>query len=207
MCNPLADFRHTLALVALLLITATPVDAQKTKESGVDGPKFSESELPDSEWRFGWRGYIRMPVRAHGTPTDARPAYLVDDNYYLSGFAYTRVNETEWAELFFNAQKGKTRAVVGMFASQFSDWSETTLKGQSGLATAFVEHEWTTADWLDIGVRAGMFWDRFGFVEPYDTYLFGRTHAGGLALNFKFIDQVSLRVATAILVLMWGCMR
>jgi len=29
-----------------------------------------------------------------------------------------------------------------------------------------------------------VFWDRFGYVEPYDTYVFGRTHQGGLDVGY-----------------------
>ena len=28
-------------------------------------------------------------------------------------------------------------------------------------------------------MQVGVFWDRFGYIEPYDTYMFGRTHQGG----------------------------
>ena len=30
-----------------------------------------------------------------------------------------------------------------------------------------------------------MFWDRYGYIEPYDTYVFGRTHQGGAKVVYK----------------------
>ncbi len=155
-------------------------------------PVFSEDlGLDDDGWDFGFHGYVRMPVRFHGSPKNARPPYLVDDHYYNSGFAYTRVNETEYAELFVNVGYNKTtRLCVGLMASQFTDWSETTLSGQSGFATAFVEHERKLGDHVDLGIRAGMFWDRNGYMPDYDTYLLGRMHVAGLRLKTKIFDLV-----------------
>ena len=40
-----------------------------------------------------------MPLSTQGT----REPYLVDNDYYLSGFAYTRLYEPDWSELFFSA--------------------------------------------------------------------------------------------------------
>ena len=33
-------------------------------------------------------------------------------------------------------------------------------------------------------VQLGVFWDRFGYIEPYDTYVFGRTHQGGVKVAY-----------------------
>lgn len=152
-------------------------------------PVFPEDRYGTSDgWTFGFHGYARMPLRWEGSPVEARPPYLVDDDYYLSGFAYTRVNESEWAEIFFNVHKGDTRAVVGLFASEFSDWSQTTLQGQGGIATAFVEHTFRPGECAELGVRAGMFWDRHGWSSPYDTYLLGRMHVAGLRLRLRLFD-------------------
>jgi hypothetical protein len=154
---------------------------------GLGRPLFGEDgKSASKDWTFGFHGYARMPLRTNNS--FSRSPYLVDDNYYLSGFAYTRVNETEWAEAFLSAEKGKTRFVLGLFASQFSDWSENTLQGQNGISTAFVEHEWDLSKNARLGVRAGMFWDRNGYVPSYDTYLYGRMHIAGLRLHTRLWD-------------------
>ena len=38
-------------------------------------------------------------------------------SYYLAGFAYTRLYEPDWSELFFSAKKGNYKAEFGIFAS------------------------------------------------------------------------------------------
>jgi hypothetical protein len=185
----------------ILLMVAVPVMAKaQTEESNTAlmAPRFSEDVTKSSDWTFDWHGYVRMPIRFRGSPWDAEPPYLIDDDYYDSGFAYTRVNETEWAELFFQAAIGRTRVVIGLFSSQISDYSRPSVPEQAGIATAFVEHGFEAGSWLDFKLRAGMFWDRFGYLEPYDTYLFGRTHVGGMSVDALFVDWVSLRAGYGI---------
>jgi len=162
--------------------------------TGLTRPDFAEDGGPSTGWHFNWHGYARMALRTNGGLVDVRTPYLVDDHYYLSGFAYTRNNETEWAEIFLSAEKEQTRFVVGLFSSQFSDWSETTLQGQRGIATAFVEHSFLPTSIVDVRLRAGMFWDRNGYIEPYDTYIFARAHVAGLSLKTRWMDRVYLNL-------------
>lgn len=148
---------------------------------------FAEDGGPANGWTFGWHGYVRMPVRWVDSPTGERHPYLVDDHYTESGFAYLPVNETEWAELALSAEKGRTRLVAGLFASELSDWAEQPSKGHSTPATAFAEHTWETEP-VDVRLRVGMFWERMGYFDAYDTYLFGRTHVGGASIQARVLD-------------------
>jgi hypothetical protein len=130
--------------------------------------------------RFELHGYARMPLAAQGTP---REPFLVDNDYYLSGFAYTRLYEPDWSELFFSANHGNYKAEFGIFASLYSDYATARLENQLGIAQASV----TAKKFLDhdpLSVQLGVFWDRFGYVEPYDTYIFGRTHQGGVKVMY-----------------------
>lgn len=159
-------------------------------------PRFAEDgtgEGPKDGWKFGFHGYARLPLRFNGGFSAPRPPYLVDDNYYLSGFGYIRINESEYAELFLSVEHERTRFVVGLMASQFSDWSETTLQGQQGIATAFVEHRWPVIPELTLGIRAGMFWDRYGYSSQYDTYMLGRFHIAGARLSARVLDMFYAR--------------
>jgi hypothetical protein len=131
--------------------------------------------------RFELHGYARMPLSAQGTP---REPYLVDNDYFLSGFAYTRLYEPDWSELFFSASHGNYKAEFGLFASLYSDYASARLENQLGVAQASV----TAKKFLDhepLTVQLGVFWDRFGHIEPYDTYIFGRTHQGGLKVSYQ----------------------
>ena len=129
---------------------------------------------------FELHGYARMPLSATATP---REPFLVDNDYYLSGFSYTRLYEPDWSELFLSAKKGDYKAEFGLFASLYSDYASARLENQLGIAQASV-----TADNFmgqkGLGVQLGVFWDRYGYIEPYDTYVFGRTHQGGLKVSY-----------------------
>ena len=198
MLHRAALFVALLGFLPTLGLAQTP-QAEPVVEAPMDDvsgrPSFPEDGGSGTAWTFAFHGYARMALRLpNGQLIDAREPYLIDDDYYRSGFAYTRVNETEWAELFLSAARDDTRFVVGLFASGFSDWKNVTLEDQKGIATAFVEQRFQLAKQYELRLRAGMFWDRFGFIEPYDTYVFGRTHVAGLALNNRFFDRYYLKI-------------
>ncbi|MBU0550408.1 hypothetical protein KKF91_12825 [Myxococcota bacterium] len=182
----------SMILIGLCARAAVAQEAPPPADDGLAplelGYNFAEGRHKPSEWTFGWHGYARMAVLWEGGPFGERAPNLVDDDYYKSGFAYTRVNESSWAELALSAQRGGTRFVAGLFASEFSDWSKVTVEEQWGMATGFVEHIAKLNEDFALRLKVGMFWERMGYVEPYDTYLFGRTHTGGASLELKLFD-------------------
>ncbi len=192
--NPGHESDKTLGCVVValaVLVGAGPIGA--TEAPPVAAAPEAEGDEAEGEpggfppvWKVDFHGYARMPLRWEGSPFSPRPPYLVDDNYYLSGFQYLRLGETDWAELFLGVRHGNTRFVAGFFASQFSDWSENSLSGQWGIATAAIEHTFEPHPYLALDLKAGMFWERMGHLLPYDTYLFGRTHQAGAVLGTRF---------------------
>lgn len=182
-------------LAAITLLLSTPAHAEEAKEADdkevavaedrTEAALLEESSDQDTSIEVGdveleLHGYARIPLAMQGTP---REPFLVDNDYYLSGFAYTRLYEPDWSELFFSAEKGDYKAEFGIFASLYSDYASPELENQLGIAQAslsakrFLGHE-------PLSVRLGVFWDRFGYVEPYDTYVFGRTHQGGVDVGY-----------------------
>ncbi len=144
-------------------------------------PPDDDAALDLGAVRFELHGYARMPLSAQATP---REPWLVDNDYYLSGFAYTRLYEPDWSELFFSASRGDYKAEFGLFASLYSDYASPELENQLGIAQASV----TVKRFLAVeplSVQVGVFWDRFGYLEPYDTYVFGRTHQGGVKASYE----------------------
>ncbi|RMH36577.1 MAG: hypothetical protein D6689_22285 [Deltaproteobacteria bacterium] len=133
---------------------------------------------------FALHGYARMPLSLEATP---REPWLIDNDYYLSGFAYTRLYEPDWSELFLTVRRGDYRAQFGLFASLYSDYATTELENQLGIAQASVAADRFLGQ-APLSVELGVFWDRFGYLEPYDTYLFGRTHQGGFKLRWDLGD-------------------
>ncbi|MBA3393382.1 MAG: hypothetical protein H0T89_12095 [Deltaproteobacteria bacterium] len=167
--------KHRATAAIEPLTTSETVVTAEAKVAGV-GPAVDVGPV-----RFELHGYARMPLAAQGTP---REPFLVDNDYYLSGFAYTRLYEPDWSELFFSAHSGNYKAEFGIFASLYSDYASARLENQLGIAQASV----TAKKFLDhdpLSVQLGVFWDRFGYMEPYDTYVFGRTHQGGLKIMYE----------------------
>jgi hypothetical protein len=143
-------------------------------------PKTGLAVATIKDVRFELHGYARMPLSTQGK----REPYLVDNDYFLSGFSYTRLYEPDWSELFFSARRGNYKAEFGLFASLYSDYASARLENQFGIAQASV----TAEKFLEqdaLSVQLGVFWDRFGYIQPYDTYVFGRTHQGGVKVAYK----------------------
>jgi hypothetical protein len=129
---------------------------------------------------FQLHGYARMPLDTQGT----REPWLVDNDPYLSGFSYTRLYEPDWSELYLSANRGDYKAEFGLFASGYSDYSQADNTTQLGIAQASVSAK-NFLGQQGLFVQVGVFWDRFGYIEPYDTYIFGRTHQGGFKLRYE----------------------
>jgi hypothetical protein len=193
--------------------------AAREDETGDDDER-DDDEREDGEseesWvrrlarRFEFHGYSRMPIsfmfqpvhgetggegeEDEGARVRLRTPYLVSNDYYLSGFAYLRHQETDWSELFLTANLHDDVSItVGAFASLYSDWSYVSTETQFGLAQAYLT-------WRDIAgveplwLRVGVFWDKLGHIRPYDTYVFGRTHHWGLQLGWDFSNGAQVRI-------------
>jgi hypothetical protein len=153
-----------------------------TQSSG-DPAQQAASPVPAvtlADTRFELHGYARIPLMTQGS----RDPYLIDNDPFLSGFAYTRLYEPDWSELFFSANHGNYKAEFGLFASLYSDYAQAQLANQLGIAQASVRAD-KFLDNDNLSVQVGVFWDRFGYIEPYDTYIFGRTHQGGAKVAYK----------------------
>jgi hypothetical protein len=160
--------------------TADPLTTDSLSAVEQEEERKDEPALEVGDVQFELHGYARMPLAAQGTP---RAPYLVDNDYYLSGFAYTRLYEPDWSELFFSAKRGDYKAEFGIFASLYSDYASPQLENQLGIAQASVSAD-HFLDHDPLSVQLGVFWDRFGYLEPYDTYVFGRTHQGGVKVAY-----------------------
>ncbi len=166
------------------IATVDPLTSDTTIAADAPAEDQSPTSLSLGDVRFELHGYARMPLSSQTTP---REPYLVDNDYYLSGFAYTRLYEPDWSELFFSASKGDYKAEFGIFASLYSDYAAPELENQLGIAQASV----TAQHFLGVeplSVQLGVFWDRFGYLPAYDTYVFGRTHQGGLKVGYDLPD-------------------
>jgi len=185
--------RRRSSIALLLLLAAAPVLADEEDEDESGGSLEDGATAEKATW-FEIHGYARMPLNLETTP---REPYLVDSDYYLSGFAYTRLYEPDWTELFVSAHHKNYRAQFGIFASLYSDYAETQLANQFGIAQASVAVD-RFLGVKPLSVELGVFWDRYGYLAPYDTYMFGRTHQGGAKLRWSFSDRAYLQAGVGV---------
>lgn len=165
--------------------------------------------------RFALHGYFRAPMRitkaarAEGStkPNEGsyniRTPYLIDDDFFRSGFAYTPVNEQDWTELYFSVGNDHLTATFQLQGSLYSDASRFSVDRQLGLAQGWLTYR------TDLGfvpyfkthlrVKGGAFWDRFGYMPKYDTYIFGRIHQSGEQIRLELEhDKTTLWVAHGV---------
>ncbi len=157
----------------------------------------------NSGLRFSFHGYFRAPMRMtkaarpEGSTKENegqynyRTPYLIDDDYFRSGFAYTPVNESDWAELYFSVGNEKVTATLSLQGTLFSDAARPIIDRQPGVAQGWLTYR-TKLDfipWFDrvrLRVKGGAFWERFGHLPKYDTYIFSRIHQMGENVRLEF---------------------
>jgi hypothetical protein len=173
---------------ALAQADDTGASADAAVDTSVDAPASSSGT-----W-FELHGYARMPLNLETTP---REPFLIDSDYFLSGFAYTRLYEPDWTELFLSAHHGNYQVKFGLFASLYSGYATTQLENQFGIAQASVAAK-EFLGYEPLSVELGVFWDKFGHFLPYDTYIFGRTHQGGARVRWDFSDRAHVQAGAGI---------
>jgi hypothetical protein len=162
------------------------------KMSTEDKLKRLVSLLIPEGFRLQLHGYFRAPLmlalssRGMGqkpgeSAYNLRVPWLVDADYFRSGFAYTRLAESDWSELYFSVGNQYLTGEVALMGSLYSDWAQPLIDRQWGIAQAFLRFHWEHEGRVRVGVqvKGGAFWDRFGWLPAYDTYMFGRTHQLG----------------------------
>jgi hypothetical protein len=165
----------------------------------IGAPVFGEERPPPLDPNnpdaiaFKLHGYFRAPFlmswtrRPSTTPGEGkfelRSPYLIDNDFYNSGFAYTPVNETPYGELFLMAGNRSLTATVALMGAEFSDSSEVHINNQMGFSQGYLTYRYDPhllkGVKTHLQIKGGAFWDRFGYLEHYDTYIFGRTHQVG----------------------------
>ncbi|MDB5212329.1 MAG: hypothetical protein JWO86_256, partial [Myxococcaceae bacterium] len=152
--------------------------------------------------RFAMHGYFRAPMRITKSPraqgdikgnegsSNYRTPLLVDDDYFRSGFAYTPVNETDFAELYLSVGTEKVTATIQFQGSLYSDAAKTDISRQPGLSQGWLTYR-TNLDFIPglktrLRVKGGAFWERYGYLPKYDTYIFARTHQMGENVRLEF---------------------
>lgn len=177
------------------------VAAKKSENTESKQPEEPEQPAaPSSEqgWDVSLSGYFRAPIMLglsnrpdpsgastakHWQVTHA-PNRLLDANY--NAFSYTRLQEGDWAEVYVTAKRPHIAATVALMGYWYT-WAGYENPSAGWLpAQAWVELDsdvGTGALQPHVKLQAGVFWQRWGMFEKYDTYMFGRFHQAGAALE------------------------
>jgi hypothetical protein len=191
--------RLQAVLVLGVSLVAIPATAQ---EPTFDGEQPAEvapvapqpaTELKPDEQPEGWQtfvsGYFRAPlalgISRRRDPNDpdgpARtqlsygPNRTVDANYY--SFAYTRLQEQDWAEVLIHAKKKNVEAVVGWMGYwyQSAGFRNPDAGWIPGIAYLTLDTDFAVGAFEpNIALTAGAWWPKFGYFEKYDTYTLGQ---------------------------------
>jgi hypothetical protein len=173
----------------------------ETAETGAPPPAPDKTPDPPPEapegkggFRTFFSGYFRAPfamgLSPRPDPGDENgeshlqvsygPTRTLDANYY--SFAYTRLQEQDWAELFFHAKKKHVEAVVGWMGYWFAGagFRNPDAAWVPGMAYLTLDTDFALGSIEpNIALTAGAFWPSFGYHEKYDTLTLGRfRHVG-----------------------------
>ena len=126
---------------------------------------FGISPRPDS-------GDPNGPTR---TQISYGPTRTLDANYY--SFAYTRLQEQDWAEVFFHAKKKHVEAVVGWMGYWFAGagFRNYDAGWLPAMAYLTLDTDFRVSEIEpNVALTVGAFWPSYGYHEKYDTYTLGR---------------------------------
>ena len=156
------------------------------------------AEEKPAEQPGGWHtfvsGYFRAPFAMGFSPRPGPdnptgptrlqvsygPNRTVDASYY--SFAYTRLQEQDWAELFVHAKKKHVEAVVGWMGYWFqgAGFRNPDASWAPGAAYLTLDTDFEAAGIKpNIALTVGAWWPKFGQFAKYDTYTLGQMRQVG----------------------------
>ncbi len=178
-------------------------------QAPTDAP--AEEPPAKSRWELGFKGYFRAPVAMGFSPRPGPdnltgekqlqisygPNRTVDANYY--SFAYTRLQEQDWVELFVTAKSKHAEATVGWMGYWFSGSSfrNPDAAWLPGIAYLTINTDFEVGGVKpNIALSAGAWWPNFGRHDKYDTFTLGQFRQMGeqLKLTIPISEQVKASV-------------
>jgi hypothetical protein len=187
-------------------------DAAKEPATPVEAPPAPTAEqAPKSRWEMGFKGYFRAPVALALSPRpnpdnlqgpsqlqiSYGPNRTVDANYY--SFAYTRLQEQDWVELFVTAKSKHVEATVGWMGYWFagSGFRNYDAAWLPGIAYLTIDTDFEVGGVKpNIALSGGAWWPNFGRHDKYDTFTLGQFRQMGeqLKLTVPFNDHVEAQL-------------
>ncbi len=164
-------------------------DAPPTEPPPAASPPKAVKPMELEGWQTSISGYFRAPIALgissrpspdnmggpSGTQVSYGPNRTVDASYY--SFAYTRLQEQDWAEVFVHEKHKHVEAVVGWMgywyqSAGFQDPNASWVPGMAYLTLDSDFHVGPVKP--NIELTTGAWWPKFGYFEKYDTYTLGR---------------------------------
>lgn len=181
-------------------------DGPSTRGAGASSSSMGSYGGPQSasedEWKFGFNGYFRAPMRVGigeriEAKTDQSKTTLsipqIPNDQYLD-WQFTKSVQRSWLESFFSYGNSWAKGVFAIQAFRFSDSAWPDPEAQFGVGQAWVE---LTPDMSSIDddmrlvAKVGSFWGRYGGAGQYDagaydTFIIGRTHTIGESVRVEY---------------------
>jgi hypothetical protein len=174
--------------------------AKPTEPSPLAPPSTAEVKAagPLEGWHTEFTGYFRAPIAMGissrpppdnmGGPSSTQVSYgpnrTVDSSYF--SFAYTRLQEQDWAEVFVHEKHKHVDAAVGWMGFWFQSvgFRNYDAAWVPGMAYLTLDTDFEVASVKpNIALTVGAWWPRFGYFEKYDTYTLGRFRQIGAQLK------------------------
>ena len=184
--------------------------APASTESAAQAPAAEEKPADQpGGWQVFVTGYFRAPMSMGISPRPGPdnqngpkrlqvsygPNRTVDSSYY--SFAYTRLQEQDWAELFVHAKKKHVEAVIGWMGYWFqgAGFRNTDAGWAPGAAYLVLDSDFDAGGIKpNIALTVGSWWPKFGQFAKYDTYTLGQMRQLGeqLRLTLPFNPDVTM---------------
>ncbi len=188
---------------------ASPAAAPPPTAAEVKAAEEAKPADQSGGWQTFVTGYFRAPMTMGFSPRPGPdnptgptrmqvsygPNRTVDSSYW--SFAYTRVQEQDWAELFVHAKKKHAEAVVGWMGYwlQAAGYRNPDASWAPGVAYLTLDSDIQTGSIKpNIALSVGSWWPKFGYFEKYDTYTLGQMRQLGeqLKLTIPFNADTTL---------------
>jgi hypothetical protein len=172
-------------------------------------PAEVEPTASPDDWHFEAHGYLRAPMslslstRPNPDTPDGpakgqisyAPNRVIDGTYY--SFAYTRLQEQDWAEITFHLKKKHVDAAIGWMGYWFSaaGFRNPDAAGVPGVGSLTLDTDFEVGNRKpNIALQMGAWWPSFGYFEKYDTYTLGRFRQIGEQLKLTIPVNPDLRL-------------
>jgi hypothetical protein len=189
-----AVLRRLQAFSFLLTVCAVSIPAAAQEPDGGVAAKAAEPE----GWHTEVHGYFRAPMALglssrpgpdnlsgpSSTQVSYGPNRTVDASYY--SFAYTRLQEQDWAEVFIHEKRKHVDAAVGWMGYWYQTvgFRNPDASWVPGMAYLTLDTDFDAGGLKpSVALTMGAWWPKFGYFEKYDTYTLGRFRQMGEQLE------------------------